>query len=435
MQGVERPDLSSSGAGPDLARRIREACAHIDRLDPGVQALVPEPNREARLLREAGDLASRSTGADDPPGLFGMLVGVKDIFRVDGFPTRAGSQLPPEIFEGPEAACVTTLRRAGALILGKTHTTEFAYFEPGPTRNPHHLDHTPGGSSSGSAAAVAAGYCPLALGTQTVGSVIRPAAFCGVVGFKPTFGRISTGGVIPFAPSLDHVGLFAGDVATVWSAASVLCENWLPEAATPDGVLEIIGVPEGPYLEQASAEALACFEEQVRRLERAGYQIRRIRLLEDVTEINARHTRIQAGEMARVHAEWFTRHEPLYRPRTVALIRTGQQIREAQIEADRAGRKRLREEIEAAMEAHGIDLWVCPAAAGPAPPGLDSTGDPALNLPWTHAGVPAITLPAGTASNGLPVGLQCVTGSMADEHLLAWATRLEAILGFHSAGI
>src|SRR5205085_3218841 len=127
-------------------------------------------------------------------------------------PTRTGSQLPEELFVGPEATCVGLLREAGVIILAKTISTEFAYFEPGPTRNPHNLEHTPGGSSSGSAAAVAAGFCPLALGTQTIGSTIRPAAFCGIVGFKPTYGRISTDGLIKCAESLDTVGFFTQDV-------------------------------------------------------------------------------------------------------------------------------------------------------------------------------------------------------------------------------
>jgi len=155
-------------------------------------------------------------------------VGIKDIFHVDGFVTRAGTRVPPERFAGPEAASVALLREAGALIAGKTVTTEFAYFEPGPTRNPHNPAHTPGGSSSGSAAAVAAGLCQLALGTQTIGSVIRPAAFCGVVGFKPSFGRIPTSGLVYFSRTIDHVGLFTQDLDGMELAASVLCRDWQP---------------------------------------------------------------------------------------------------------------------------------------------------------------------------------------------------------------
>src|SRR5262249_2824459 len=160
------------------------------------------------------------------PSLYGVLIGVKDIFRATGFPTRAGSRLPPELLAGDEASCVTLLKSRGALILGKTVTAEFAYIDPGPTRNPYNLDHTPGGSSSGSAAAVAAGYCSLALGTQTIGSVIRPASYCGIVGFKPSYDRIPTDGVIHVSKALDHVGLLMQDVPGMALAASILCREW-----------------------------------------------------------------------------------------------------------------------------------------------------------------------------------------------------------------
>src|SRR5690606_4480690 len=192
---------------------IEQVLKRLDDIDPQIQAFLPEEGRRERLLREAEALQARYPQPAERPPLYGVPVGVKDIFRVDGLPTRAGSNLPPELFDGPEAWCVSALKGNGALVLGKTVTTEFAYFEPGPTRNPHHPAHTPGGSSSGSAAAVAAGMCPLGIGSQTIGSVIRPAAFCGIIGYKPSYGRIDPEGVIHCAPSLDHVGLFAQDVA------------------------------------------------------------------------------------------------------------------------------------------------------------------------------------------------------------------------------
>src|SRR5687768_9417567 len=154
--------------------------------DPAIEAMMPEPGRFERLQREAEALLARYPNPAERPALFGVPVGVKDILHVDGLVTRAGSKLPPEELQGPESAVVSALKQAGALILGKTVSTEFAYFGPGPTRNPHNPAHTPGGSSSGSAAAVGAGLAPLALGTQTIGSIIRPAAYCGVVGYKPS---------------------------------------------------------------------------------------------------------------------------------------------------------------------------------------------------------------------------------------------------------
>jgi Asp-tRNA(Asn)/Glu-tRNA(Gln) amidotransferase A subunit family amidase len=410
----------------DLPAYLDALCDRIDAAEPELHALLPEPGRRARLQREAAELVARFP--EQRPPLYGIPIGVKDIIRVDGFPTHAGSRLPPELFAGPEASCVTALRRAGALLLGKTVTTEFAYFAPGPTRNPRRPSHTPGGSSSGSAAAVAAGFCLVALGSQTTGSVIRPAAFCGVVGYKPTFGRIPIDGVIPFAPSLDHVGLFAADATSLPAVAALLSHDWQQGSISPREAQPAVGVPEGAYLAQASAEALAALEAQAARLEAAGILVRRVPALADIEAINQRHNRLAAAEMAHTHAAWFPRHEPLYHPLTAALIREGQTVGAAEVAAARAGQAALRQELEARMGTAGIHAWICPAAAGPAPEGLSSTGDPRLNLPWTHAGLPAVTLPAGAAPNGLPLGLQLVAASMHDEWLVSFAARLEPVL-------
>lgn len=416
----------------DLLDYVNEMCDRVDALDPQIQALLPEAGRRERLTCEAVALQERFPDPATRPPLYGLLVGVKDIFHVDGFVTQAGAQLPPELLAGPEGTCVTTLRRAGALILGKTVTTEFAYFEPGPTCNPHNLEHTPGGSSSGSAAAVAAGYCPLALGTQTVGSVIRPSSFCGIVGFKPSFGRIPADGMIPFAESADHVGLMTQDVAGMFLAAEQLCAEWRPIAVDPvdpaSVARPVLGIPEGEYLDQASVEALSAFAVQVRLLEKAGYTIRHVHVLNDIYAIAHRHQQMIAAEMAAVHRTWFATHAAYYRPRTAALIRTGQAVEQAELMAARAGRATLRATLAETMAQAEIDLWICPAATGSAPAGRDSTGDPAMNLPWTHAGLPAITLPAGPAEDGLPLGLQCVAPFMADERLLTWAVALEHVL-------
>lgn len=408
----------------DLRRFLEELCDRVDATEPFLHALLPEPDRRARLLRDAAVLQSRFPDPAARPPLYGIPVGVKDIFRVDGFLTRAGSNLPPELFAGPEAACVCALSAAGALILGKTVTTEFAYFEPGPTRNPHNLDHTPGGSSSGSAAAVAAGFCPLALGTQTIGSTIRPAAFCGIVGFKPSYGRIPTEGLIFCAPSLDHIGLFTQDLPGMALAASILCGHWQP---APDVAAPVLGAPDGPYLDQAAPVARAAFEDQLASLQRAGIQVRRVPTFEDIAAITRRHLRLMFGEMAETHAPWFARYAELYRPRTTAAIREGQSISAEQKAAARAGQLALRAGLERLMDAAGVDLWVSPAAPGPAPHGLDATGNPAMNLPWTQAGLPTLTLPAGRA-DGLPLGLQCSARFMADERLLQWAMRIAAAL-------
>jgi Asp-tRNA(Asn)/Glu-tRNA(Gln) amidotransferase A subunit family amidase len=405
-----------------LLTYINQTCDRIDAIEPHIHALLPEPDRHARLLAKARTLQARFPRSTDRPPLYGILLGIKDVFAVDGFTTRAGSQLPPELFKQPEAVSVTRLREAGALILGKTVSTEFAWFEPGPTRNPHNPQHTPGGSSSGSAAAVAAGFCPLALGTQTVGSVIRPAAFCGIVGFKPSYGRIPTSGVVPCASSLDTVGFFTQNVVDIALVAPLLCERWQSVQVVNKPVL---GVPDGPYLALASPEALRAFETQLTQLEQAGYQIRHIPVLSDIETIQQQHMRLVFAEMALQHHAWFTQYESLYRPRTVTAIRDGQHVSTEALEEARTGRIKLRETLEAAMRQHSIDLWICPAAPGAAPEGITTTGSPAMNLPWTYAGLPVITFPVGTTSNNLPLGLQCIGAFMADEALVSWAQRLQ----------
>lgn len=410
-----------------LHQGIDEACDRIDAIDLWVHALLPESDRRARLHREADALLARFPDPGDRPALFGVLTAVKDIFHVDGFPTHAGSALPAEALAGPEATCVKRLRRSGALVAGKAVTTEFAYFEPGPTRNPHHLDHTPGGSSSGSAAAVAVGMTPLALGTQTIGSVIRPAAFCGVVGFKPSLGRIDPQGLVFFSRTLDQVGVFTQDVAGAALAASVLCEGWrgLPAGAG----LPVLGVPVGPYLEQSEPAARRAFDDQIERLRAAGVTVRETPALADIEAIAARHRRLVFAEFAAEHAALYPAYAARYRPRSAEIIHLGRTVDAIEQAAIRVAALALRRELERAMQAAGIDLWACPAARGPAPRGLESTGDPAMNLPWTQAGLPSITLPAVWSDEGLPLGLQLVGRFAADEALLHGSQRLASLLG------
>ena len=416
----------------DLLVYINQLCDLIDASEPHIQALLPETGRRARLLHEAQELQMRFPDPASRPLLFGIPVGMKDVFRVDGFPTRAGSRLPVELFIGPESECARTLRSVGALILGKTVTTEFAYFEPGPTRNPRNLDYSPGGSSSGSAAAVAAGFCPMAIGTQTIGSTIRPAAFCGIVGFKSSYGRIPMTGGILCSETFDHVGIFTADVAGMQLAASQVCRNWRKVEIQISGDFPTLGVPDGPYLEQASAEGLAAFEHQLALLKKAGYIVRHVKALEEIDTINRQHSRLVFAEMAQVHSEWFTHYESLYRPRTTSAIREGQEVTSEELSVLRNSPAKLRTQLETLMTQAGIDVWVCPSAPGPAPEGITSTGSPLMNLPWTHAGMPAISLPAGYAANGLPLGLQCVGAYMADESLLEWTIPLAKVV--HESG-
>jgi Asp-tRNA(Asn)/Glu-tRNA(Gln) amidotransferase A subunit family amidase len=408
----------------DLVAYVDEMCDRVEKLDQHIEAMLSEPDRCGRLKAEAAKLQVLYPDPVARPQLYGALVAVKDVFHVSGFVTRAGSAVPPELFAGTEATAVQKLRDAGALILGKSVTTEFAYFEPGPTRNPHNLSHTPGGSSSGSAAAVAAGLCQLSLGSQTIGSVIRPAAFCGIVGFKPTLHRIPTAGLVYFSHTIDQVGFFTQDMPGAELAASVLCQAWR-SVSVPDA-LPILGVPNGPYLEQAEPEGLKSFEQQVSKLEGIGCTIRSVPALSHIREINQLHQRMIFAEFAREHAEMYAMHAPLYRQRTAEIIEIGKKVGDRELATARANCMTLRAELEATMAHAGIELWVSPAAPGPAPEGIDSTGDPNMNLPWTHAGMPVITLPAGKAKNGLPLGLQFVGPFGADEEVVAWGQVLEA---------
>jgi Asp-tRNA(Asn)/Glu-tRNA(Gln) amidotransferase A subunit family amidase len=411
----------------DLLTYVDEMCDRVEKLNPQVEAILPEPDRGGRLHAEAIELQERFANPNVRPPLYGALVAVKDIIHVSGFVTKAGSEVPPELFAGPEATCVRWLRDAGALILGKSVTTEFAYFEPGPTRNPHNLEHTPGGSSSGSAAGVAAGFCQLALGSQTIGSVIRPAAFCGVVGFKPTLNRIPTKGLVYFSRAVDQIGLFTQDMAGMTLAAEVLCQAWR-QLPTPKG-LPALGVPEGPYLQQAEPGGLKAFEGHLSKLEGMGCTIKGVPTLSHIDELNDLHLRMIFAEFAQEHDKMYDRHAALYSPRTAEIIEIGKKVSEDELITARANCTQLRAEVEEQMAKEGIDLWVCPSAPGPAPQGIQATGDPNMNLPWTHAGMPVITLPAGRAENGLPLGLQFVAPFGADEYLIAWCQMLRDRMG------
>lgn len=395
-------------------------------------------------------LEGRWSGEAGRPPLFAVPVGVKDVFRVEGLPTRAGTRLPPAVFAGAEAESVRRLRGAGAVVLGKTVTTELAYYEPGRARNPRAPGRTPGGSSSGSAAAVAAGVVPLALGTQTIGSICRPAAFCGIVGFKPSYERVPRDGVVPLAPSLDHVGVLAASVEWARRAAAVLLDGGdggglagagdgyrggaerRTSAAADAGARPTrrptLGIPVGPYLEAAEPVARHHLRATQRRLLTAGWAVREVPVMANFAAIALRHHRLLAAEAAAVHAELFAAHAGGLRPRTLEMLERGRGVPAAEADAAREARSALRRELEAATSATGVDLWLSPAAPGPPPAGLAATGDPVMNLPWTQAGLPVVALPAGATPEGLPLGIQLTGRFGADEALLAWAAELAPVL-------
>jgi Asp-tRNA(Asn)/Glu-tRNA(Gln) amidotransferase A subunit family amidase len=422
---------------PNILNQLRtnalELHAYLDILEqrfqdrePDILACLPEKGRFERIRLAADQLLDKYPQPKTRPPLFGLPVGVKDIFQADGFETRAGSNIPPKRLTGPEAPCVTALKNAGALIFGKTVTTEFAYFGPGPTRNPHNLAHTPGGSSSGSAAAVAAGMIPLATGTQTIGSINRPASFCGVVGYKPTYERISKRGVIPVSQAVDTVGYFTPDVALAQAVAPILCRGWqeLPIPQTKP----VLAIPAGPYLEKTEPEMVAHFEQTIEKLVAADYQVKWIPAMDKFDDIYTRHNQIVAYEAAQNHAHWLPEFREVLHIKTVDLIERGQNTKDVEYQNALIGREELHTELTTLMMENGIDLWLSPPALGPAPKGLDSTGDPIMNLPWTHCGFPTVTLPTGFNQAGLPMGIQVAGKWKGDEELLAGSLELEQML-------
>ena len=343
---------------------------------------------------------------------------LKTFSALTDFQQKADQNYRKSFFTGTEASSVTKLKNAGALIAGKTVTTEFAYFQPGPTRNPNNTNHTPGGSSSGSAAAVAAGLVPFATGTQTIGSVSRPAAFCGIIGFKPSYGRIATDGVIPFSESADHIGFFTQDIEGASIAASVLCTEWDRKNTTTKSDKPVLGIPVGAYMNQTEPEAIKFFENYISILEQQGFTIRRIPLLNNINEINSTHRKMISAELAHAHEPWFEKHKDLYSPTTVDFILEGQMISNEELKSAQSGRLELRALFEKTMDDEKIDLYITPSAPGPAPEGIGATGNPCMNLPWTYSGLPTIAIPTISDKNKLPLGVQLTGRFMKDEQLV-----------------
>ncbi len=410
----------------NLLEYVEELCSRIEANETELQSLLPEEDRGGRLLQEAKALLDKYPTPENRPTLFGIPVGIKDLYNVDGFPTQAGSSLPAELFTGPEANIVKALRSAGALILGKTAMDEFAYAEPSPTKNPYNLMHTPGGSSSGSAAAVAVGLTPLAIGTQTSRSVTAPASFCGVVGYKPSYGRLPIEGAVLLSNSLDTVGLFTQDITSMNDAARALMEDWQLYQPTNKPV---IGVPEGKFISFMMEDTREVFERQLNLLEKAGVQVVRVAMPweEIIDELYPMCIKLLCGEMAEIHQHWVQEYEALYRPMTLRGIRYGEDITQDELSMLRKKQTSLREELEKTMQLQGIDLWVCPSQAATAPEGYSQTGWGGMTIPWSFAGMPTINLPAAMI-NGLPLGFQCIGFFGKDEQLLAHSKQIFEVI-------
>jgi amidase len=374
--------------------------------------------------------------------LSGIPVAIKDIIATSDMPTTNGSPIYRGHVPAADAWVVERLRNLGATIFGKTVSTEFAFRQPGPTVNPWNPGHTPGGSSSGSAAAVAAGIVPLALGTQTLGSVIRPAAFNGVVGLKPSFGAIPRTGVHPLSPSLDHVGLFARRVDDVAFALSLLAAasdsdphgrpipgfqvdagRGLQPADRPR-----LGIVRFEKWSKAEPEARQAFEAAAAKLRDQGAVLESLELSElDAANWNAINT-ILAGEAALIFSDLVARHPDRTSDHLKSLVQTGKAHTALEYLAAKALQEKLRSAF--AITIAGFDAIVTLPAFGEAPEGLSFTGNAEFCAPWTLLGVPAVSLPAGFGKNGLPLGLQIIGGYRQDHRLLAVAKWIEDVLQF-----
>jgi amidase len=396
--------LAASAA--ERRRGLEATREHIARTDPSVRAWVC--------------VAPQPPAGSGP--LDGVPFGVKDIIDTAGLPTEFGSPLYAGRRSGDDARIVAALRARGGVVLGKTHTAAFAYRTPAPTRNPRNLDHTPGGSSSGSAAAVAADMAPCALGTQTLGSVLRPASFCGVTGFKATYGRVELDGVLPCAKSLDTLGFFthtAADMLALWHAM-----GYAPsEPDTPDPAEDFVfaALDPLPELEPAMVDA---FSRTIAVLRAAGVSVVPIDLAPALASLASAASTVMFYEGARFHEarhrEFGDRLDDL-----AALVRQGLATTEAQYDGARgvieAARARMTRQFAS------TPVILAPAALGPAPHSLASTGDARMNSPWTALGTPAISIPM-PVGRALPLGLQLVAAHGEDARVIRAAAWLEKIL-------
>jgi len=435
----------ASLAATEAARKIREGlltseelvAACLERIraaEPSVQAWAFLDEEHALEQARAADERKRSGEPIGP--LHGVPVGLKDIIDTADMPTENGTVLHKGRTPRSDAAVVASLRAAGAVILGKTVTTECAYFSPGKTRNPHNPEHIPGGSSSGSAAAVAAAMVPLALGSQTAGSTIRPGSFCGVYAFKPTHGLIPRTGILQLSRTLDHVGLFARSIEDV----ALLMEQLIgydegdpdtrPRARLPFQQISSEAPPlepmlafvKTPHWERADADTKEAFSEL---LETLGDRAEELELFPSAAEAWDWHKTIMQAEMAaNFEREWQTGRDKLS-PQLRALMEKGREVRA--VDYQRALRRipRLVESFdELFMERY--DAILTPAALGTAPKGLGATGDPVFCSLWTLLGMPAVSLPLMQGANGLPLGVQLVGRRNFDARLLRTARWLAA---------
>lgn len=436
--GVEEIAAAVREGRISAAEPTRESLARIAAEDAEIQAWRFVDPALALRRAEALDAKRRQDGAHEGGelgALAGVPIGLKDVIDTDDMPTENGSRADAGRQPHRNAAIVDRLRAAGAVTIGKTVTTELAFFHPGPTRNPHDLARTPGGSSSGSAAAVAAGMVPAAIGTQTGGSVLRPASFCGVVGYKPTYGAISRGGVLATSRTLDTLGVFArtvSDAARVAAAAfgaddrdpwsfersgRALVTAVQSEPTTPPR----LGFLKGPAWDRAEPSAHAAFEELVGAM---GASIEEVPDPPELAETLRWHRTIYAAEMAAHVGHYVDRVPALMSDALAAMIAEGRRVSASHYLEALDGRERLNAALAPLFSRY--DALVTPSAGGEAPLGLESTGDSAFCQLGSLTGVPAVSAPLLRGPNGLPLGIQFLAARSDDARLLraaSWAER------------
>ncbi len=405
-------------------------------LDPDLRVWV--------TLDEDAAMDAASASADElarsgPVGpLHGVPIGVKDIFYTANLRTTGCSPIYADFVPSYDATSVAMLRRAGAVVMGKTVTTEFACADPPPTRNPYGYAHTPGGSSSGSAVGVAARMFPAALGSQTAGSVLRPASYNGVVGMKPTFGRISRYGVMPVAESLDTMGFFTRSVTDAAVMLGVMSghdpnDDVSSTAPVPDYAAALAAPPRPPsvgvvtaFMDRAGPEARRHTESVIEALQREGASIDEVRLETSLDDLIPAHVLVMAVEAAVSHRDDFAARADDYAPKVRDLIETGMAAPATEYFQAQRMRKRFRDET--LPPAERCDALLTPSTPTPALPDLTNTGDPVFQSPWTTAGLPAITIPTGLSESGLPLGLQLAAAPFAEQRLLQAALWCETVL-------
>ena len=417
---------------------VTQSFARIDAVESQIHAWV-EIDREG-ALRQARELSGR--GLATLP-LAGVPVGIKDIVDVAGLPTRLGAQSFAHFTPDRDATVVARLRAAGAIIIGKTHTTEFAFLDPAPTRNPWHRDHTPGGSSSGSAASVGARTIPLAIGSQTVGSVLRPAAYCGCVGLKPTFGLISYAGTANLAASFDHLGVLTTSVADAALALGCLVgkdrfdansidapgDDYVAAASAP--APPRLGLVRSYYHGHASDEVNRHLDAVADHLRAAGAAVTDAEMPANAAAIREAGDPIMKYEAAQTHELLFEAHGKDYRPGIKALVEAGRAVNPDDYAAARAAMSALRVGMLDTLS--GFDALLFPVAPATAPASIETTGQGIFCAPASFAGLPAISIPSGLASDGMPLAVQLMAAPLAETTLLRAAAWAERTLAFDAA--